>query len=421
MSLLLFGVNHPPVIQNVEVRIDDTERKITMTYDIEDAEDESITVGLKVLDKRRRYLNTSVHTIAGDIGENIKSGKQKEIVWSYPDTIRQIREYQVKLFAYDSYEIDIKEIVDQVDKQSLSDEIHKIYGARSHDAGKNLEQLHRVREHMSDSFERQGLYAFQQVAMIDGKKISNIIGLDEGYEGAHSYVLCAHYDTETVSPGADDNGSGVIGLMEAMRVLSNYNFKKSISFVGMDGEEIGHLGSRVYVMRAAQDSSAKIEGAINFDMIGYYSDKPRSQSLPYGYEMLYPEAAKTIVENDLRGDFILNAASESSARLGKTFDECAKQYVSDLNVVSLVAVGDYRFTEELNNSDHLQFWKGGYDALLISDTGPHRNKRLDTRKDVLKTLDFDFITKVVKTTVATLAELAEVKNGSEVFVELAVQ
>ncbi len=408
----LYAQNNPPIISNMKVVADTDGRQLIITYDLKDTEDSKIKIMVKASDKNsNKFTSVAAATLKGDIGLLVSPGKSKKIYWTYPTAIKNIEDFKIKLIADDMYKIKAEEIINKVSSQSLSREISNIYGVRSHDKEKHLVQLYKVRKHIENRFVENNLTTLKQSATLKGVNIVNLIGELEGvYDETSCFILCAHYDTDSKSPGADDNGSGVVGMLEAMKILSGYSFKKTIRFIGFDGEEIGHLGSRVYVKEAKTDASRQIKGLLNFDMIGYYSNQPNSQKVPFGYDQIYPEATKTIVENKFRGDFILNTANNTSVSLGNAFKSASAKYVPGLKVISLVAVGDWKFTPELNASDHIQFWKKGYNALQIGDTGPFRNSRLDTRRDVLKTLNFTFMSDVVKATVATLVELAEIQH-----------
>ena len=94
---------------------------------------------------------------------------------------------------------------------------------------------------------------------------ATIKGLDS--ESDEIYLICGHYDSVSRSPGADDDGSGTVGVMAAAKVMSTYTFNHTIRFVTFSGEEQGLLGSKVY----AEESYEKGENivALNLDMIGY--------------------------------------------------------------------------------------------------------------------------------------------------------
>ncbi len=69
------------------------------------------------------------------------------------------------------------------------------------------------------------------------------------------------------SPGANDNASGMAGVIEAARVLSKYKFNGSIVFAGLAGEEQGLFGGKIMAEQAQKDGW-RIKAVLNNDMIG---------------------------------------------------------------------------------------------------------------------------------------------------------
>jgi hypothetical protein len=418
VSRTVYAQNALPSIKNVRIEVESANKQLTVFYDVEDPENDDLKITVKILNRWHNYIEAVAGQASGDLGFPVKPGKNRKMVWNYPDSINNINEYHLKILADDLYKVSVQEIVNKVTAKSLSESIGNIYGIRSHDKGESLIRLNEVRDYITVQYKTNGVFTFRQKAPVAAFNVQNIIGRMEGlYDDKKTYILCAHYDSETKGPGADDNASGVVGMIEAMRVLSDYSFANSIHFVGLDGEEIGHLGSKLYV-RKAKNRQEKIEGVINFDMIGFYSEKKNTQRIPFGYETMFPEAIKAVLNNDRKGNFILNTANQYSESLGAMFTASAGKYVPDLKVVSLVTKEHGQQTPELAASDHLQFWRGDYKAIHLGDGGATRNSNLDTKKDVLETLNFQFIEKVVKAAVATIAELAEVKHC--VWVELAM-
>jgi len=88
-------------------------------------------------------------------------------------------------------------------------------------------------------------------------------------------VLGAHLDStspvsSTLAPGANDNASGVAGLLEIARILRGYSFEKTIRFIAFTGEEQGLYGSQHYASAAAARGDI-IDAAVIFDMIGWHN------------------------------------------------------------------------------------------------------------------------------------------------------
>jgi hypothetical protein len=97
----------------------------------------------------------------------------------------------------------------------------------------------------------------------------NIVGVLPGQDPGNTrqYVIGAHYDS-VGNPGADDNASGVAGMLEAAYVLSQHQFASTLVFVAFDLEEEGLWGSQVYAA-AAQNNHDNIQGMVSMDMIAF--------------------------------------------------------------------------------------------------------------------------------------------------------
>ena len=148
-------------------------------------------------------------------------------------------------------------------------------------------------------------------------------------------------------------------------------------------------------------------------MIGYYSDEPNSQTLPFGFEILYPEVYDTLVANNFRGDFITNVGLALHPELNEAFENAATAYVPDLKVISVLAPEGWpAITPDLGRSDHAAFWLQDMPALMLTDGSEFRYPYYHSPYDTVGNLDFTFMSDVVKATVAAVAELAELSHSS---------
>lgn len=108
----------------------------------------------------------------------------------------------------------------------------------------------------------------------------NVLAYKEGSVSPSEYVvLGGHYDSITTdnfydpnapAPGAEDNGSGVAGVLEAARVLADVETERSVIFACWSGEEEGLWGSRAFVADAVAES-LDIVLYLNMDCIGYHA------------------------------------------------------------------------------------------------------------------------------------------------------
>jgi Zn-dependent M28 family amino/carboxypeptidase len=205
--------------------------------------------------------------------------------------------------------------------------------------------------------------------------ITEITGTDKKNE---IIVIGAHYDSVWLSPGANDNASGVAGLLEIARTLASNNYLKTIRFVAFANEEhpfsgTENMGSRVYAQSLA-DKNENIVAMFSLEMLGFYSDKAGSQKYPAGAGWFYPDTANFIA-------FISNLYSRS----------LLVNAINNYNDVSVSAQGlaaPEFLVPDIRRSDHASFWEVGYPAVMITDTANFRNINYHTVGDRIETLDF---------------------------------
>ncbi len=198
-------------------------------------------------------------------------------------------------------------------------------------------------------------------------------------------IIGAHYDTVSTSPGADDNSSGVAGLLELARILAE-DPPLAMRLVAFCPEEppafrTRHMGSFVYA-KSLKEQKSVLQGMICLEMIGYFSDTPGSQSYPLpGMQWIYPD----------KGDFIALVGNLKSRRwtqqIKKYFTMGTDLPVESLNAPALMVGIDF--------SDHWAFNKHHYPALMVTDTAFYRNPHYHLSSDLPPTLDFERAAKVI--------------------------
>ncbi len=243
------------------------------------------------------------------------------------------------------------------------------------------------RDYIHTRMEQAGLTVREQIFPLGGTTQVNIegelSGADPGEETV--YILCAHYDSTSnnpshAAPGADDNASGVAGMLEAARTLGQYRFQHTLRFVAFAGEEQRLDGSAWYA-RAARRAGTKIGGVINLDMIAWNG------------------AAQDIVE-------IYAHPYNGSEALGEAFSNALFTYHIGLTP-------RYDTIRTPGYSDHYSFWVQGYPALLITDDNSVRNPYYHTTGDTLDKLDLAYARRIVQVVMATLAEQAEIISPTQ--------
>ncbi|MDA8214996.1 MAG: M28 family peptidase, partial [Nitrospiraceae bacterium] len=199
-------------------------------------------------------------------------------------------------------------------------------------------------------------------------------------------VIGAHYDTVTGTPGADDNASGIAGIIELARLTVSKPLQRTVRFVAFTLEEppifmTKHMGSYIYA-KSLKDEGIKVYGMISLEMLGYYSNRKGSQYYPFPiFKWFYPDKGNFIA-------FVGNLSSRSfTMRVKKLFKSVSAMPVESLNAVSIIP--------GVNFSDHLNFWEFGYSAFMITDTAFYRNPNYHAPGDIAETLDYDRMTELV--------------------------
>lgn len=403
--------NQAPQISNFNLSV--TGNVLTIQYDLFDFENDDVNISLHV--KNNEEITYSINTsgATGDLNM-VTPGPGKSIEWNFADELMNSADYTVKLVAEDMAEMDIQSIVNQVDSSNLKSDLEFIEGIRHRNTGPD--HLQETRDFIEQRFTDYGLNNTIQEFNYGSYTGMNYIGTKTGTtDDEYIYICDAHYDSQTATPGADDNGSGVVGFLEAARILSNYNFKKTIKFIGFDLEEAGLKGSYAYVQENISPEE-QIAGVLNFEMIGYYTEEPNSQSLPNGFNILFPDQYAEIEDDSFRGNFIGNFGVVNQNEWELAFENAAEEYVPDLKVITFVAPANWEsVAPDLGRSDHGSFWQADYPAVMLTGTAEFRNPNYHLPGDTIGTLNFTFMSNVVKAAVATLAEEAEIHNSS--FVE----
>jgi Zn-dependent M28 family amino/carboxypeptidase len=236
----------------------------------------------------------------------------------------------------------------------------------------------------------------------------NVIGVRMGIAQPERHVFIgAHYDSVESCAGADDNASGLAGVLEAARVLSQVPTPRTLVVACWDEEEAGLIGSRAYAARAAEQGMI-IDAHFNLEMIGYKDDADNSQTLPPGFGLFFPEAEMRNNENMRRANFIAAVGDPASAPALDALQAYADRIGFLYSSLPLTA-GDLTnpLLADLRRSDHAAFWEHGYAAIMVTDTSNFRYASyhcLNGTADVPANLDAAFATNVVRIVVASAAE-----------------
>ena len=232
----------------------------------------------------------------------------------------------------------------------------------------------------------------------DGGRVRNLIVEKRGqFPERASIIVGAHYDTVVGTPGADDNASGIAGLIELSRLLKDYTNKRTIRFVAFPHEEPPYfythdMGSRQYA-RSLKENGESIFAMLTLEMIGYAGE---------GFKQLFPAPLLRILGRYPKdGNFVALVSNLKSSRLLSTVRKAMRQRRT-AGVESLAAPG---FIPPLFLSDHSSFWKFGFPALMITDTAFLRNPHYHSPTDTADTLNYRFLAEVIDAVYAAVITL----------------
>jgi hypothetical protein len=213
-------------------------------------------------------------------------------------------------------------------------------------------------------------------------------------------LVSAHYDTVLNSPGANDNGSGVAGLLELGRLLAAGRFTRSVRLVCFANEEdpfysVGEMGSQHYA-REARARGERIVAMLSLETMGFYTEAAASQQYPFPFAPFYPDRGNFIA-------FVGNLGSRTLVRQAIGLFRESTPFPSEGTAAPGWLTG-------IGWSDHRSFWEQGYPALMLTDTAPFRYPWYHTRLDLPEKIDYDRVARVVVGVSRVVAGLAGVEK-----------
>ena len=297
-----------------------------------------------------------------------------------------------------------------VDAQRLQDHVKKLSVDFYPRSFEQTEQINRAAAYIERELRTSGARVSIQKVSIEGASYKNIIasfGPETNTDKTGLLVFGAHYDShgdelagarqqrkfslQTHTPGADDNASGVAGLIELARLLGQSPQNRAIELVAYTTEEpphfrTEHMGSRWHA-KALSQSQRPIKLMMSLEMIGFFRDTPGSQTYPVpGMTSVYPNQANFVaIVGQLR-------SFSETRRLKAIMAGATTLPVYSINAVPALQGIDF--------SDHQSYWHEGFAALMITDTSFLRNPNYHQAGDTFDTLDYTRMAQVVQSVYA---------------------
>ena len=254
----------------------------------------------------------------------------------------------------------------------------------------NLSSLNLAADYIKKEFEKIGLKTEEQKWQAGGNQYQNVIA-SYNTDEKERLIIGAHYDVCGDQPGADDNASGIAGLLETARLITSGkpDLDYRIDFVAYNLEEPPYfageeMGSYVHA-KYLKDNKIPVLGMLCYEMIGYFSDKPNSQKFPAEeLAKIYPNTGNFIIVVGLDQQSAFSKKVHGLMKKGAAIDVQLISFPAPVGIASL--------------SDHRNYWAFGFPAVMINDTAFLRNPHYHQKSDKIETLDFEKMAAVVDAT-----------------------
>lgn len=260
----------------------------------------------------------------------------------------------------------------------------------------------------------------------DGKRIdkpveiANVMATLKGTDPNDDrvFIVTGHLDSrvtnvmnrESEAPGANDDGSGTVAVMELTRVMSKSSFPATIIFVTVSGEEQGLLGAAHLAERAVNEKW-NLEAVLNNDIMG--SNNSNETNIIDNTRLRVFSEGVPAFETDKKIGAIRQFGFENdgkSRQIARYVKETGERYVDNLEVVMI-----YRNDRFLRGGDHTPFINQGFGAVRLSEMNEnflhqHQDVRVENGVeygDLPKFMDFEYLRKNTCVNLASLANLAK--------------
>ena len=260
----------------------------------------------------------------------------------------------------------------------------------------------------------------------DGKRVNrplilgNVVATLKGTDTTDHriFIMSGHLDNMRTNvmdsvgdaPGADDDGSGTVAVMECARVMSKHKFPATIIFVTVAGEEQGLIGA-YYMAKKARKENWSIEAVLNNDIMG--SNNSNETNIIDNTKLRVFSEGFSVLDTGKLAMQIRSLGLENDGRsrqLARYIKEVGERYVDNLQVVMI-----YRNDRFLRGGDHTAFVENGYAGVRFTEmnenyTRQHQDVRTENGiayGDLPEHIDFEYLRKNSGINLANLSNLAK--------------
>ncbi len=247
--------------------------------------------------------------------------------------------------------------------------------------------------------------------------VVSVIAVQRGSHDPNRYVLMSGdidsrvsdvMNSTSISPGANDNASGVAGTLEAARVLSKYKFNGSLVYAALAGEEQGLFGGKILAEQAQKDGW-RIKAVLYNDMIG--NIEGINGVINNTTARIFAEGTRqTETPEEARVRRFTGGEVDSPSRnLARYIDLMADRYIPNLDTMVI-----YRLDRFGRGGHHRPFNDLGYPGVRIMETNENYNhQHQDIRSengidygDTIEGVNFEYAAKLTALNAVSLAGMA---------------
>ncbi|MFY0684821.1 MAG: M28 family metallopeptidase [Balneola sp.] len=255
----------------------------------------------------------------------------------------------------------------------------------------------------------------------DPVNIVNVVAIQRGTADSNRFVMMSGdidsrvsdpLDGVSDSPGANDNASGMAGVIESARILTQYEFPGSIMYVGLSGEEQGLFGGQILAEHAVEQGW-RIKAVLNNDMIG--NIKGINGVINNTTARVFSEGTRDVeTEDEARVRRFTGGEVDSPSRnVARYVDKMADLYIPNLDVMMI-----YRLDRFGRGGHHRPFNAVGIPGVRIMETNENYvMQHQDLREedgikygDTIDGVDFDYAAKLTGLNAVTMAGMAWAPN-----------
>ena len=286
--------------------------------------------------------------------------------------------------------------------------------------------LSRFNEYAKESEGRLTAFIDTVTYISDGKRVNrpinlgNVVATLKGTDpnDHRIFIMSGHMDNMRTSvmdsvgdaPGANDDGSGTVAVMECARVMSKHKFPATIIFVTVAGEEQGLLGAYFMAKKAKKENWA-IEAVLNNDIMG--SNNSNETNIIDNTKVRVFSEGLSVTDTGKAAMQIRSLGLENDGRsrqLARYIKEIGERYIDNMQIVMI-----YRNDRFLRGGDHTSFVENGFAAVRFTEmnenfTRQHqdvRNENGIAYGDLPEHIDFEYLRKNSGINLANLSNLAK--------------